>query len=132
MRGVNFHEKRQYPREVVQLPGTGEIMSRGPGGEGKRLHESRTGLNRFSVSVADVSAGGLQMHFNADLVGGDVVRLSFGGPETAGPLIIEGHLVWVRRNPIDIFGRFSAGVRFRRTDESLPAKFHSIAHPANA
>jgi hypothetical protein len=120
MRSARSDEKRRRPRETVRLSGTGVIITKGPGGDAGRL---RGGESRFPVATADVSASGLQMHFNADLVARDTVRLSFLGGVSDEPIEVEGHLVWVRRNAVDIFGRYTAGVCFSKPDESLPARF---------
>ena len=122
MRGTKSSEKRVFPREIVHLSGTGTILSKGPGGEGKRMHEAKGGGARFPVSTADVSASGLQLHFNADLVTRDMLRLMFPGNEPGQQLEIEGQLVWVRKNAVDIFGRYTAGMHFRKPDDSLPAR----------
>ena len=121
-RHTRASEKRRYPRDIVHIPGVGELISKWTGGDGKRLHETKGSGNKFPISTADVSTCGLQIHFNADLVGGDFVRLVFAGNDPATRLVIEGYLVWVRKNAVDIFGRYTAGVKMKQEDANLPAK----------
>jgi hypothetical protein len=121
-RHARASEKRRFPREIVHLSGVGELVSKWTGGDGKRLHETKGTGNKFPVSTADVSSCGLQIHFNADLVGGDFVRLIFAPNDPATRLVVEGYLVWVRKNAVDIFGRYTAGVRMRENDDKLPEK----------
>jgi len=121
-RHTRASEKRRYPRDIVHLSGMGELISKWASGDGKRLHETKGGGTKFPISTADASSCGLQIHFNADLVGGDFVRLIFAGNDPGNRVVIEGYLVWVRKNAVDIFGRYTAGVRMKEPDEGLPAR----------
>lgn len=124
MRNTKGVEKRIHTREIVHLSGSGQILAK-TSGDTKRMHEARGGGERFSVSTADVSASGLQIHFNADLMARDTVKLVFPGGVPGKQIEVEGILVWVRKNAVDIFGRYTAGLRFRKLDDSLPALFVS-------
>jgi len=125
-RHARASEKRRFPRKIVHISGMGELISKWTGGDGKRLHETKGTGNRFPISTADVSSCGLQIHFNADLVGGDFVRLIFAPNDPATRLVVEGYLVWVRKNAVDIFGRYTAGVRMKLPDTHLPEKMAKV------
>lgn len=122
VRNTKGVEKRVHAREIVRLAGSGQILVK-TSGETKRMHEARGGGERFAVSTADVSISGLQIHFNADLMARDTVRLVFPGGIPGRQIQVEGTLVWVRKNAVDIFGRYTAGLRFKHIDETMPKLF---------
>jgi len=125
-RHTRASEKRRYPRDIVHISGIGELISKWTNGDGKRLHETKGAGSKFPISTADASSCGLQIHFNADLVGGDFVRLIFAPNDPATRLVVEGYLVWVRKNAVDIFGRYTAGVKMKEPDNDLPAKLVKV------
>jgi len=125
-RHARASEKRRNPRGIVHISGMGELVNKWTAGEGKRLHEVTGAGNKFPVSTADASASGIQIHFNADLVGGDFIRIVFAGNDLSRRLVVEGYLVWVRKNAVDIFGRYTAGLRFKKQDESIPTRLSEV------
>lgn len=98
-------ERRRYPRYRLTLHGRGIYLTIPARWSGK--------AEKFEVTSADVSLGGMMVHFNQPVVPGDRIRLAF--PLSAfRQAQFDAVVRWVRRVRDDGMGAVTAGVAFNR------------------
>ena len=105
-------ERRIFPRYSLHVGGEAEVLFRRtpvpvegedqPGSDG-----------RYPIDIVNISQGGAQLTFGAPFDAHDVVRLFLTHPITGNIILLEGELVWVRKNASHLMGRYYAGLSFR-------------------
>ena len=102
------NERRKHPRYDLTLPGKGVVLT-----VPAKWSKSKDG---FEAVAADVSLGGLRVHFAGPVQAGDVLRLHFSLP-SGQPVALDVVVRWAKRTPASPLGAYTAGVAFR-TDAS--------------
>lgn len=99
------NERRKHPRYDLTLPGKGVVLT-----VPAKWSKAKDG---FEAVAADVSMGGLRVHFAGPVQAGDVLRLHFSLP-TGKSVALDVVVRWAKRTPSSALGAYTAGVAFRK------------------
>ena len=115
-----FFEKRKHPRFTVSLKCTATVLG----------HSAAA--RQFQVTVINASAGGIQLHYDINLQLGERIQLALPAPlpPVASEVVVD--VVWFRKNAINFFGHYAAGVRFRSPSEDLLRDIRTVGETASA
>jgi putative ABC transport system permease protein len=97
-------ERRRHPRYALALRGTASVIE-------LPARWSRT-REAFEILSADVSLGGMKVHFADRVRVGDRVRLAFAAPG-GGRVVHDAVVRWTRRGLGNPLGEITAGLAFR-------------------
>ncbi len=111
-------ERRKHPRYNLTLPGEGVILT-----VPARWSKAKDG---FEAVAADVSLGGMQVHFAGPVKPGDGIRLHFSLPN-ARPVSLDVVVRWAKKNADATLGAWTAGVAFTGdvSEESIERLLHA-------
>lgn len=98
-------ERRRHPRYDLTLPGKGVVLTVPAKWSNKK--------EGFEAVAADVSMGGLRVHFAGPVQAGDVLRLHFSLPNGKS-VALDVVVRWAKRMPRSPLGAYTAGVAFRQ------------------
>jgi hypothetical protein len=113
----HLQEKRVAPRITAVVPVKARILAHAA----SALPSYRAALEKhgeFLAKTINVSRSGLLINSDADLVPGTRLALTLEAPDDGHTIRIEADVAWSRRNSINLFGRFAAGLRIRKIGES--------------
>lgn len=113
---VRAEEKRTAPRVTTVVPVECRVL-----GSGTVTIPSQRGAPRardFSARTVNVSRDGLLINCDADLLAGTPLEVTWNAPDDGRVVRIQADVAWSRRNAINLFGRYSAGLRIRKISES--------------
>lgn len=71
----------------------------------------------FDAKTINVSQGGMLLNTEMDLWPRTELELTLRSPLDGRPMRITAEVTWSRRNAINLFGRYGAGVKFKRINE---------------
>jgi hypothetical protein len=106
MPAVRFFEKRKHPRFPLTLKCTFAVAG----------HSADAQIPAIMINA---SAGGAQLHYDSGIMPGERLNLTFPAPLPPVMNHAEVTVVWVRKNAINLFGHYAAGVKFQRPSEDL-------------
>lgn len=72
----------------------------------------------FSARTVNLSRDGLLINSDADLLSQTQIEITLSAPTDGHLIRIQGEVAWSRRNSINLFGRYAAGLKIRRIDEA--------------
>ncbi len=116
----NPAERRVHTRYGLHMAGEVEVLYRRDldrmqdEKDKEYLHSLRV---RHPVNMLDISRGGTMITFDAEFSPNDVLQVHFCHPITARPVILEGQLMWMKRNAAGIYGKYCGGLSFRNSSE---------------
>ena len=113
-----FYEKRKHPRFTVSLKCTATPLGRG------------SASLLVPATIINASAGGIQIHHDFNIQSGERLELVLPAPLPPVASPVEVDVVWTRRNAINFYGHFAAGVRFRFPSEELLRDIRTVGEPA--
>jgi hypothetical protein len=113
---ANLNEKRTAPRITTVVPVNCRIVT-----EGKPVLPSqrseRTVGGTFSAKTVNVSRDGMLINCDSDLVPGAQIEIAFDSPADGKHVKITATVAWSRRNAMNLFGRYAAGLMVRKISE---------------
>jgi len=113
-------EKRTAPRVTTVVPVECRVL-----GAGTVTIPSQRGApptRDFSAKTVNVSRDGLLINCDADLMMGTPLEVTLNSPTDGHVIRIQAVVAWSRRNSINLFGRFAAGLRIKElSDRDLKA-----------
>lgn len=71
----------------------------------------------FEARTINVSQGGMLLNTEMDLWPRTELELTLSSPIDGKPMRITAEVAWSRRNAMNLFGRYGAGVKFKRIHE---------------
>ncbi len=72
----------------------------------------------FTARTVNLSRDGLLINSDADLLPQTQMELTLSAPTDGHVIRIHGEVAWSRRNSINLFGRYAAGLKIRKIDEA--------------
>jgi hypothetical protein len=109
-------EKRTAPRVTTVVPVNCRVL-----GAGTVTVPSQRGApptRDFSAKTVNVSRDGLLINCDADLLLGTPLEVTLNAPTDGHVVRITADVAWSRRNSINLFGRYAAGLRIRKVSEA--------------
>ncbi len=76
----------------------------------------------FSAKTINFSQEGILINSETDLTAGTQLEITLSAPTDGHPIQVQAEVAWTRRNAMNFFGRFAAGLRIRKitdTDREL-------------
>ncbi len=98
------------------MPVNCRVLGNGPAA----LPSLRGGAPRaeFAARTVNLSREGLLINSDADLLPQTQMELTLSAPTDGHAIRIHGEVAWSRRNSINLFGRYAAGLKIRKIDEA--------------
>lgn len=109
-------EKRSAPRITTVVP----VNCRVIGHASHALPSLRKPAERvpeFPAKTINLSRNGMLIHCDTDLFPNATMEISLNAPNDGHPVKITAEVAWSRRNSIDLFGHYSAGLRIKKIGE---------------
>ena len=72
----------------------------------------------FTARTVNLSRDGLLINSDADLLPQTQMELTLSAPTDGHLIRIQGEVAWSRRNSINLFGRYAAGLKIRKIDDA--------------
>ncbi len=113
-------ERREHPRYNLTLTGKGVNLT-----VPARWSKAKDG---FEAVAADVSLGGMQVHFAGPVARGDGIRLHFSLPD-GRPVALDVMVRWAKKTPGSPLGAWTAGVAFK--DDVSERDIERLLHAAD-
>ena len=122
----HLQEKRKAPRITTVVPVTCRVTNEGkvalPSLRGGEQQRGTT----FSARTVNVSREGILINSDTDLLTQTHLEISLNAPTDGHPIRIAAEVAWSRRNAMNLFGRYGAGLKIRKIeprDEKLLTDF---------
>jgi len=121
-------EKRIAPRITTVVPVNCRVIASGA----SLLPSQRAAggiAGSFPAKTINVSRDGMLINLEYDLVPGSQLEVSFNAPSDDRPAKIIALVAWSRRNAINLFGRYAAGLKMSRFSEKDRAALANFFKP---
>lgn len=106
-------EKRTDPRITTVIPVRCRIVEHG--GPDLPSHRGyRQAKAEFDAKTVNVSHSGVLINCDSDLLAGTKIEVSLKAPTDGHAIHILGEVAWSRRNAMNLFGHYAAGLKIRR------------------
>jgi hypothetical protein len=109
-------EKRGARRTTAIVPVTCRMVS---GGTSALPSQRGPGSNAttFTARTVNVSEDGILINCDVDILQRARLELSLKAPADDHVIRVEAEVAWSRKNSINLFGRYAAGLRIVRIDD---------------
>lgn len=106
-------EKRLAPRMTTVVPVTCRVTS---GAEPLPSYRNapETKGREFAARTVNLSRDGVLINSDVDLLPRTELELTLSAPTDGRPIRIAAEVAWSRRNAMNLFGRFAAGLKVRK------------------
>lgn len=84
----------------------------------------------FSARTVNLSREGLLINSDSDLLPQTQMELTLSAPTDGHLIRILTEVAWSRRNSINLFGRYAAGLKIRKIDEADRKMLSGFFKPA--
>lgn len=119
-------EKRKAPRITTVVPVTCRVTASAvaslPSARGAEQHRGTT----FSARTVNISHDGILINSDTDLMPQTQLEMTLQAPSDGHTIRILAEVAWSRKNAMNLFGRYGAGLRIREInpkDEKLLTDF---------
>ena len=109
-------EKRVTPRITTVVPVNCRITGSGSAALPSWRNDSQKG-NEFPARTINVSKSGMLIHCDTDIATHAVMEVSLNAPTDGHPVKLVAEVAWSRRNSINLFGHYSAGLMIKKISE---------------
>ncbi len=121
-------EKRSAPRITTVIPVVCRVMGHGPQVLPTHRRSSDRGIE-FEAKTINVSRDGILIHCDADMLPNTTLDMSLSAPTDGHLIRFQADVAWARRNSINLFGHYSAGLRIKKMaekDRALLMEFYKL------
>lgn len=109
-------EKRTAPRTTTIIPVKCIIV--GPRASAPLSFRTRQAQgSEFPAKTINVSQEGLLINCESDLTVGTQLQISLSAPTDGHSIQLHADVSWSRKNAINLFGRYAAGLKIKQIDE---------------
>jgi len=109
-------EKRAAPRITTVVPVKCKVTGHGVHALPSWRKASDKGTE-FDAKTINLSRSGALIHCELDLMPRSQLEISLNAPDDGHPMKFTAEVAWSRRNSIDLFGHFSAGLQIKKIAE---------------
>jgi len=109
-------EKRTTPRITTVVPVNCRVTGHGTSALPSMRSESQKG-SEFPARTINVSKSGMLIHCDSDITAHSIMEISLNAPTDGHPVKLVAEVAWSRRNSINLFGHYSAGLMIRKISE---------------
>jgi len=124
----HLNEKRVSPRVTTVVP----VQCRVTGHAGPTLPSQRGVHGRsqdFAAKTVNVSRDGVLINCEIDLPSQTQLELELRAPLDGRVIRIATEVAWSRRNAMNLFGRYAAGLKVRKITERDRAVLENLFKP---
>ena len=109
---AHLQEKRTAPRITTVVPVICRVTAAGP----SALPSLRAagGSSEFSAKTVNMSRDGVLINSDSDLLPQSQLEITVTAPHDGRPIRFTADVAWSRRNAMNLFGRYAAGLRIRK------------------
>ena len=106
-------EKRTTPRITTVVPVNCRVTGSGTSALPTWRNDTPKG-SEISARTINVSKAGMLIHCDTDIAAHTVMEISLCAPTDGHPVKLVAEVAWSRRNSINLFGHYSAGLMIRK------------------
>ena len=106
-------EKRVTPRITTVVPVNCRITGHGTSVLPSLRNASQKG-SEFPARTINVSKSGMLIHCDTDITQHAVLEITLNAPTDGHSVKLVAEVAWSRRNSINLFGHYSAGLMIRK------------------
>lgn len=123
-------EKRKAPRITTVVPVTCRVVASGTASLPSARGTEHSRGSTFSARTVNISHNGILINSDTDLMPQTQLDISLQAPTDGHAIRIAAEVAWSRRNAMNLFGRYGAGLKIREIkpkDEQLLTDFFKPA-----
>jgi hypothetical protein len=113
---MNHLEKRKAPRITTVVPVTCRVTTAAvaalPSARGAEQHRGTT----FSARTVNISHDGILINSDTDLMPLTQLEMTMQAPSDGHAIRILAEVAWSRKNAMNLFGRYGAGLKVKQID----------------
>ena len=123
----HVQEKRTSPRVTTVVPVQCRMMGQGAASlPSLRAADPKA---KFSAKTVNVSREGILINSDTDLVPTGLLEVAFTAPGDGRAIVFMADVAWSRRNAMNLFGRYAAGLKIRKIADKDRAVLLELFRP---
>lgn len=126
----HLDEKRGTPRVTTVVPVTCRVVGHAVSSLPSRRGETARTIE-FSAKTVNVSRDGVLINSETDLPPETQLEITLAAPGDGHPIRIVTEVAWSRRNAMNLFGRYAAGLKVRKIAERDRALLTAFFKPVS-